>query len=167
MKSQNITLSKSQAIRLARRGGFEGKASVTASKQTIGSFGEGPVRGWLEARGYKISDRALIIRAEDFGLDVFPSYRRWRMIEIATAEENLAVEVKTYGSHYLQGTVGDSLEEQLTDDLMWRKLSKGRTLALAIVTYYGKPSIARSDLNFLKINRIPILRFIITGMSGQ
>ena len=166
MKSQRITLSRRQATRLARKGGFTSDPSISASDQVRGAFGEALVRGWLVLKGYDIGDHALVLRAEDFGLDVFPSFRRRRLIEIATTDGRLA-EVKTYGNHYVQGTVGDSLEEQLSDDLMWRKLSKDRTLALATVSYYGRPAFVKADLGFLRANRIPILKFIIEGMSGK
>ena len=57
------------------------------------------------------------------------------------------------------------MEDQLTDDLRWRRLAPDRILALAIVNYYGKPGILRSDLNFITANHIPVLRFIILGMT--
>jgi hypothetical protein len=123
------------------------------------------VKGWLDSLGYQIRDRPLLMSAEDFGLEVFPSFRRHRIIEIVAKDESLAVEVKTYGSHHIQGTNGDTPEDQLTDDLRRRKLSSGRILALAKVNYFGKPGILKSNLKFLRTNRIPILRFIIVGMS--
>jgi len=165
MKSRNIELTKSEAIGLARRGSFVGNPTEWASKFVRGAFGEGLVKGWLESLGYEIRDRPLLIRAEDFWLDAFPSLRRFRTIEIVTTDETLAVEVKTYGTHHIQGTSGDSLEDQLTDDLRWRRLAPDRILALAIVNYYGKPGILRSDLNFIRANHIPVLRFIILGMT--
>ena len=167
MKSQNITLTKGQAIKLARRGGFAGNPTATASKQARGAFGECLVKSWLERQGYEVQKHALLIRAEDFGIDVFPSFKRYRMVEIVTSDESLAVEVKTYGTHQIQGTNGDTLEDQLTDALRWRQLSSGRTLALAIVNYYGYPGVVKSDLRFMKANHIPIVRFVIRGMSGK
>jgi hypothetical protein len=166
MESRNVRITKSEAIDLSRRGSFVGNPTMSASKHVRGAFGEGLVRGWLVFHGYKIRDRPLLIRAGDFGLDVFPSLRRFRLIEIVTTNETLAVEVKTYGSHCLQGASGDTLEDQLTDALRWRKLSPGRILALAVVNYYGRPVISKSDLGFIRANRIPILRFVIRGMSG-
>ena len=75
------------------------------------------------------------------------------------------MEVKTYGSHHVQGTSGDTLEDQLTDDLRWRKSFIGRVLALAIVNYYGRPLILKSDMKFIRRNHIPVLRFIVSGIS--
>jgi hypothetical protein len=166
MRSQNISLSKGQAIKLARRGGFSRNPSISASKQARGVFGESLVKGWLERQGYQLSDHVLVIRAEDFGLDVFPSIKRYRMVEIVTTDETLAVEVKTYSTHAIQGTNGDPLEEQLGDALRWRAQSARRTLALAIVNYFGKPVILKSNLHFIRANHIPILRFIIRGMTS-
>jgi hypothetical protein len=117
MESTDIKLTKSEALGLARQGGFVGNPTISASKFARGAFGEGLVKGWLESLGYQIRDRPLLISAEDFGLEVFPSYRRYRPIEIVTKDESLAVEVKTYGSHSIQGTSGDTLADQLTDDL--------------------------------------------------
>lgn len=166
MESQDIKLSKKEAIRFARKGGFIGNPTMSATKFVRGAFGEALVKGWLEFHGYEISDRPLLIRAEDFGLEVFPSLRRFRSVEIVTTDEALAVEVKTYGSHHIQGTSGDALEDQLADALRWRELSAGRIFALAVVNYYGRPIIIKSDLNFMKTHQIPTLRFVIHGMSG-
>ena len=139
---------------------------MSASKFVRGAFGEGLVKGWLESRGYGIRSGPLLIRAEDYGLDVFPSLRRFRLIEIVTTNERLAVEVKTYGSHCIQGTSGDTLEDQLIDVLRWRESSAGRVLALAIVNYFGRPIISASDLNFMRTNHIPILRFVVLEMTS-
>ena len=166
VESYDITLTKGEALRLARNGRLVGHPTVTAPKFVIGAFGEGLVRGWLQSIGYEISDRPLIIRAEDFGLEVFPSMRRFRTVEIVTADETLAVEVKTYSSHYVQGTSGDTLEDQLKDAPRWRRRSAGRTLMLAIVNYYGRPGVSKADLSFIRRNHIPILRFIIHGMTS-
>ena len=51
--------------------------------------------------------------------------------------------------------------------MMWRKLSRDRTLALATVSYYGRPAFVKTDLDFLRASQIPILKFIIEGMSGK
>jgi len=165
MESRVIRLSKGDAVRLARRGSFHRSPSFSASKSARGAFGEGLVKGWLKSLGYEIRDRPLLIRATDLGLNALPSQRRFRLVEITTADENLAVEVKTYGSHSLQGSAGDTLEDQLADVLLWRREVKGRILALAVVHYYGNPVISGPDLDFIKTNRIPILRFVILGMS--
>jgi hypothetical protein len=139
---------------------------ISASKQARGAFGECLVKGWLKNRGYEIRNHALIIHAEDFGLEVFPtSIKRYRMVEIVSSDETLAVEVKTYGTHHIQGTNGDTLQEQLADTLRWRELSAGRILVLAVVNYFGRPGILKSDQAFMRANHIPILRFVIQGIS--
>jgi hypothetical protein len=103
----------------------------------------------------------------DFGLNELPSQRRFRLVEIITADESMAVEVKTYGSHSLQGSAGDTLEDQLADALLWRRKARGRTPALAVVHYYGNPVISGPDSDFMRANHIPVLRFVILGMSYQ
>jgi hypothetical protein len=81
-------------------------------------------------------------------------------------DETLAIEVKTYSSHHIQGTSGDTLEDQLADALIWRDLSPGRIFALAVVNHYGNPVITRPDLNFTRANNVPTLRFVVLEMSG-
>ena len=165
MESRIVRLAKSDAIRLAEQGNFLRSPSMSASKSARGAFGEGLVKGWLKSLGYEIGDGPLLIRAEDLGLDALPSLRRFRLVEIISGDETLAVEVKTYGSHSLQGSAGDTLEDQLADMLLWRRGVKGRILALAVVHYYGNPVISGPDSRFISRNRIPVLRFVIQGIS--
>ena len=82
MKSREIRLTRCEAVRLARKGGFKGNPTFSTSKSVRRAFGEGLVRGWLEFTGHDISDRPLLIRAKDFGLEVFPSLRRFRSVEL-------------------------------------------------------------------------------------
>jgi len=166
MESQNIRPTKGKAVELARQGGFTGTPTFLASRSVRKAFGEGLVRGWLRSLGNDVKDESLLIRADDYGLEVFPSLKRFRRIDVITSNEKLAVEVKTYGSHSLQSS-GDTLEEQLADFLRWRRSSRGRQLILAVVHYFGEPVVSRPDLRFIRANRIPIMRFIIRGMQAK
>jgi hypothetical protein len=149
MKSRAVNLAISEALHLAGCGGFMGNPTLAAPKFVRGAFGEGLVRGWLTSLGYEIKRHLLVIRAEDFGLDILPSFRRWRLIEVVASNETLAVEVKTYGDHSLQGSC-DTLEDQLANAPMWRNSSSRRRLALAILlprpTFHWKQSYPNLEI---------------------
>lgn len=157
----DIFLTKSEAIALARKGGFEGTPGSGATAVGKGQFGGALVRGWLiKTRGigtfpYESMDiKGDYVRADGSALGFKQE------VDILSTNGMIAGEVKTKMTGELR--FDRRYEIELDRMVAWRNAGTGRQAFTALVNYYSGPVKIPGGLqSFSASNQVPVVRFII------
>jgi hypothetical protein len=152
-----ISLSRDEAIALAKIGGFRGLLDERVSSDSRSKFGKALVSGWLLSSGLDVVTEVQI-KATDFGLEHFESGGQYRFMDISTMNGMASIEVKTWSNMICGGEIID----QLVDYTYWRNAVPGRRVLLATVNWgIDGTELSPSLTGFMGANNIRCLRFTV------
>lgn len=156
----DIFLTKSEAIALARKGGFEGTPSPGAISIGKGQFGGALVRGWLKTRGIETFPYESRYIKGDYIRDDGSALGFKKRVDILSTDRMIVGEVKT--STTGAPGFGWTYRSELLSMVAWRNAGTGRQAFTALVDYYGGPVKIPTGLqSFSASNQVPVVRFII------